>query len=217
MVNPTALITDSKLYKFDPFHYARSLLISTTDLLCEAKMAKGQTGNRKEIGRGKKLQTTQTAGTSKRGRNSNKKILENIADLYDSFNQVHIRETIEGQKRQSDDEDDDLKEQETRMDFISNPGNTRGRFSLFQQSVKTYWKFKCVLAKAMLSMLEKEVNSSMLFELQLLKQDIREMSKAHIQANDRIGRIEHQLQSMQQAQMPGSTAKDPTPVDSLDG
>ena len=51
----------------------------------------------------------------------------------------------------------------------------------------------------MLSMQEKEVNSSMLFELQVIKQDIREMAKAQIQENDRIGRIEHQLQSMQQA------------------
>ena len=124
MVNPPALITDSKLYKFDPFHYSRPLLISTTDLLCQAKMAKGKTCNRKEIGREKKLQTTQTVGRSKRGRKSNKKILENIADLYVSGNQVHIRETIQGQERQSDVEDDDLKEQETRMDFISNPGNT---------------------------------------------------------------------------------------------
>ena len=103
------------------------------------------------------------------------------------------------------------------MDFISDPGSTRGRVSLFQQSVKTYWKMKCVLAKAMASMEVREGNSSVLFELQQIKQDIHEMAKAHIQANARIWKIERQLQSMQQVELLGSTAKDPTPVDPFDG
>ena len=50
-----------------------------------------------------------------------------------------------------------------------------------------------------------------------MKQDMHEMAKAQIQANARIGRIEQQLLSMQQAEMPRSTAKDPTPVDSSNG
>ena len=75
---------------------------------------------------------------------------------------------------------------------------------------------KCVLAKVMSSMQEKQVNPSMLFELQQIKQDMREMTKAQIQANARIGRIEQQLRNMQQAEMPGSNAKDPRPIDSLD-
>lgn len=49
--------------------------------------------------------------------------------------------------RESNDEDDDLKQQEATMDFIFDPGNTRSRVSLFQESFKTYWKLKCVLAK----------------------------------------------------------------------
>ena len=114
---------------------------------------------------------------SKRGRKSNKQILENILDLYDLGNPVHIRNTIQGWERQSDDEDVDLKEQEAKMDFTSDLGNTRGRVSLFQQSVKTYWKLKCVLAKAMSSMKEREGNSLVLFELQQIKHEIHEMAK----------------------------------------
>ena len=65
---------------------------------------------------------------------------------------------------------------------------------------------------------EKVDNSSMLFELQQMKQDIHEMVKVQIQTNDKIGKIERQLQSMQRGeQLLGTTAKDPAPVDSSDG
>ena len=49
-----------------------------------------------------------------------------------------------------EEEEIDIREQKLRMEFILDPGSTRGKVSLFQQSVKTYWKIKCVLAKAMM-------------------------------------------------------------------
>ena len=35
--------------------------------------------------------------------------------------------------------------------------------------------------------------------------------------DDRIGRMEKQIQLLQQGDMPGSTAKDPAPIESSDG
>ena len=122
-------------------------------------MVKGQ-NNR---GKGNN-QLNQTIGTSKRGSNPNKETLENIADIYETGNLIHIRKAIHGWEKRTKSDDEDLKEQEAKMDFILDPRSTRGRVSLFQWSVKTYWKMKCVLAKAMANMEVKEENSSMLFE-----------------------------------------------------
>ena len=69
----------------------------------------------------------------------------------------------------------------------------------------------------MSSMQEMEGNPTMIFELQQIKQDIREMAKSQFQATAWIGRIECQLQSMQKVEMSGSTTKDPAPMDSSDG
>ena len=68
------------------------------------------------------------------------------------------------------------------MEFILDLDNTRGRVSLFQQTVKTYWKFKCVLAREMESLRKKELKSysSVLFELQAMKQEMRESRRPNI-------------------------------------
>ena len=103
------------------------------------------------------------------------------------------------------------------MDFVTDPRSTKGRVSIFQQLVKTYWKMKCLLGKVMDSNEEKEANSSIMFELQQMKQDIHEMFKVQIQTNDRIEKIERQLQNMQRhEQLLGITAKDPASVNSSD-
>ena len=93
----------------------------------------------------------------------------------------HIRQTIHGWEKQSTDEEVDIQEQQANIDFITNPGSTRGRISLFQQTIKTYWKFKCVLAKAMISMQQQEAHTSVLFELNQIKQDMRAMTKTQMQ------------------------------------
>ena len=103
------------------------------------------------------------------------------------------------------------------MDFICDPGNTSGWVSLFHQSVNMYWKLNCVLAKAMSSMQEMEGNPAVVSEVQQIKQAIQEIAKSQFQATTRIGQIERQLQSMQQVEMSGSSAKDPVPIDSFDG
>lgn len=103
------------------------------------------------------------------------------------------------------------------MDFLTDPGSTWGRISLFQQSVKMYYKFKCVLAKALMSMKDQEVHTSILFYLHHIKQDMSSMTKTQMQQNARIGWIEEKLHTMQLVEMPRSSAKDSAPADSSDG
>lgn len=58
---------------------------------------------------------------------------------------------------------------------------------------------------------------SVLFELNQIKQDMTAITNTQMQQNARIERIEQQLLSLQFVETPGSTAKDPAPVYSLDG
>ena len=60
-------------------------------------------------------------------------------------------------------------------------------------------------------------NQSVLSEFQQIKKDIQEIARSQYHTIARIGRIECQLQGMQQVEMPGSTAKDLAPIDSSDG
>ena len=109
-----------------PFRNTGFLSFAIIDSLYQGRMTKDKNGSCKDIGKGKKLQQTQAAGPSKRGRKSNNQTLEHLANMYDSGTPMHIRKTIQVWERQSDDDDDDLKEQEARMDFISDLENTRG-------------------------------------------------------------------------------------------
>ena len=111
----------------------------------------------------------------------------------------------------------DLQHQRDTMDFLLDLGSTRGRVSLFQQTVKMYWRFKCLLAQALMSMKEQYAHSSLLFELNHIKLDMTTMTKIQQKQNDRIGRIEEQLRDMQWVELFGSSAEDPAPVHSSDG
>ena len=125
-------------------------------------------------------QPHQEAGRSRRGRKSNEQVLQDIAQVYESGNLAQIKTKIHGWEIQTNNEDEDMEDQISKMDFITDPGSTRGRVSLFQQSVKTYWKMKCLLAKALACKEEKSINSSILFELQQMKLEMHAMFKAQI-------------------------------------
>ena len=120
----------------------------------------------------------QEAGSSTRGRKSNEQVLQDIAQVYELGNLAQIKIKIHGWEIQTNSEDEGMEAQISKMNFIIDPDSTRGRVSLFQQSVKTYWKMKCLLAKAMACQEEKCINSSILFELQQMKLDTHAMFKA---------------------------------------
>lgn len=71
----------------------------------------------------------------------------------------------------------ELQQQRVKLDFLTDPGNTRGRVSLFQQIVKMYWCLKCVLAIALMSMKEQGSPSSLLLELNQINQALSTMTK----------------------------------------
>ena len=53
---------------------------------------------------------------------------------------------------------------------------------------------KCLLAKAMTSKEDKSLTSSILFEMQQMKLDMHAMSKVQMKLNDKMGKLEQQLQ-----------------------
>ena len=125
----------------------------------------------------------------------------------------------------------DLEDQETKaeiLDFITDPGNTRGRLTLFQQTVHTYQILKSLLAKAIQSIhpshAEQNSTKTEIYLLDIMNhmedqlQDIKitqyQATDIISRVDDRVGRIEKQLQQLQQVDMPGSTRKAPTPVSS---
>ena len=82
-----------------------------------------------------------------------------------------------------------MDEQLSHLDFLTNPGYTQGRVSLFQQSIKTYWKMKCILVKALAATEKQSLTSSILFQLQQLKMDMHAISKVQILLNDKVGKL----------------------------
>ena len=59
--------------------------------------------------------------------------------------------------------------------------------------------------------------SSVMELLQDINIQLQHIKVSQYQATTRIGHIERQMQQMQQVDMPGSTIKDPAPIDSSDG
>ena len=108
--------------------------------------------NIKELANEKLNQPMKNEGPSKRGRKTTKEVMENIYNIYEKRNPTHIRDTIHGWERENNHEYEEIKKQKAILDFIYDPRNTRGRLSLFYQSVNTYWKIKCVIANAMTNM-----------------------------------------------------------------
>ena len=82
------------------------------------------------------------------------------------------------------------------MDFITDPRNTRGRLSLLNQTVHTYWIMKCVLAKAMQIFHPGKENEALVVMelLQEINIQLQHIKVTQIQAIAQIGRIERQKQ-----------------------
>ena len=79
-------------------------------------------------------------------------MLFNISQAYYFGNTPQTRNIIQGWEKSSYSNEEDNEAEAEIMDFITDPGNTRGCLSLFNQTVHMYWIMKCVLAKAMQSL-----------------------------------------------------------------
>ena len=91
--------------------------------------------------------------------------------------------------------------------------NTRGRLSLFKQSIHIYWTMKCFMAKAIVAIQELGGDPKATSILAEMRRDIQEIHLQLHHQNVRLGRMECQLQSMHQVDMLGSSVKDPTPIE----
>ena len=99
--------------------------------------------------KGKQKQVQPEVSLRKRGRNTRQEVLKNLSENYDIGNSSNVIQEIRVWDREiQTDEEDNTLEAEI-MYFITNPGNTCGRLSLFHQTVHTYWIVKLLLAKAM--------------------------------------------------------------------
>lgn len=116
-------------------------------------MVKRQTRNSSAYttDKGKQKMVQPTDKNRKRGRKTKEEVLMNLSTTYSLGNSSQVRQEINGWEReiQQNEEDNDAKAEI--IDFVTDPGNTRGRLSLFNQTVHTYWIFKCLIAKAMQS------------------------------------------------------------------
>ena len=85
----------------------------------------------------------------KRGRKTNQEHLENLVSNYIMGNSSPVCHQIRGWERDLQIEPEDNEVEAEILDFIQDPGNTRGRLTLLNQTIHTYWLVKCFLAKAM--------------------------------------------------------------------
>ena len=135
------------------FLYLFILRIELTYISQFITMVKRQTRNtialNSKKGKQKKLQPQDKH--RKRGRKTRQEVLTNLLETYSIDNSSQVRQEIRGWKREIQTDEEDNEAEEEIMDFITDPGNIRGRLSLFHQTVHTYWIVKCLLAKAMQS------------------------------------------------------------------
>lgn len=97
--------------------------------------------------------------------------------------------------------------------------HNRGRQTLFRQKVQLYWVMTNLLARAMTTNRDLEEPSQARQEGPSLKDIQREIQVVQVQQynqNVRFGRVEKQIQSLLQNEVPGSSAKDSAPIESLD-
>lgn len=103
--------------------------------------------------------------------------------------------------------------------FLIDPGHTRGLQTLFRQAIQQYWVMKNLLAKAMTTYGDKEEPLQSHNEEPSLKDVQKEIQVVQVQQyhqNLHFRKIEKQIQTLLQNEVPGLIAKDPTPIDSFD-
>ena len=102
--------------------------------------------------KGKQKMAKPKTETSKRGRKTKQETLHNISQAYFLGNPPQIKNRIQGWEKESHNNEEDNEAEGEILDLITDLGNTRGRLSLFNQTVHMYWIIKCVLVKAMQSL-----------------------------------------------------------------
>ena len=167
-------------------------------------------GRKPPRGKGKQPTSEQH---QKRGRKSAQQHLEPLVQAFTSEIPSSVRSHINGWETEvlnNLDREDEM-DSEDMQNAVNDTGHTRGRISLFQKSVRTYWLIKCLLAMAVMSTTETKMEST----LADINRNIQEINLSQLHQYVRLGRLEKEIKSMQQIaiELAGSSAKDPAPVE----
>ena len=103
------------------------------------------------IDKGKQKMLQPEEKNRKRGRKTKQEVLMNLSSTYSLGNSSQVRQEIQGWEREIQRNEEDNEAKVEIMEFVTDPGNTRGRLSLFNQTFHTYWIVKFLLAKAIQS------------------------------------------------------------------
>ena len=114
-------------------------------------MVKRQTRNSlaQKTDKGKQKMVQPTEKNMKRERKTKEEVLLNLSTTYSLGNSSHVKQQIHGWEREIQQNEEDSDVEAEILDFVTNPGNNRGRLSLFNQTVHTYWIAKFLIAKTM--------------------------------------------------------------------
>ena len=123
-----------------------------------------------------------------------KEIMESVFKAYSTGNPPQIRNVIQGWDRNSNSNEEDREGQEESMDFVNAPRNTRGRLSLFHQTIHTDWTLKCILGKAMQILQPIDGSPKVISIIQQIKIELQDIKVSQYHATPRIFRIERQIQ-----------------------
>ena len=99
----------------------------------------------------------------KRGRKSTQQHLELLVQTFTSDIPNSVRSDINGWETEvlNNLEREDEMASEDMQNVVNDTGRTQGQISLFQQSVRTYWLIKCLLAMAVMSTAETKMESNL--------------------------------------------------------
>ena len=117
-------------------------------------MVKKTRGRKPKVDKGKE---SISSPPTKRGQKSRKEFMEPLIQTFAKDTPCSLKSRIFGWETEATnkmEEEDELTAEELQH-MIDDPGHTRGRISLFQHSIRTYWFIKCVLVKAIMSIQEK--------------------------------------------------------------
>ena len=128
----------------------------------------------------------------KRGKCDMQQKLQEAEETYQKDTNPKIRQIIDHLEEEALDELSDPS-MEDWENYIPDPGHTRGRMSLYKQSIHVYWGVKYLLVKAM-----EQVASEMTEIIQgspTLRKDLKNIQQNQIILDKKMDRIQHMLQA----------------------
>lgn len=161
---------------------------------------KATTTSKKKRGRGRPRKTNEMRGetsrqTRKRRRQSTiDKAMDEAEKAYNYDAHQHFRNIIEAMENQILEEPSDPEMNEWSVQ-LPDPGNTRGRLTLYRRALHIYWVLKHILAKAMEKVATEMVDMAQ--EVKEAKQGTTKLEETIAHQNLQLKEIKDMLEAMQ--------------------